>query len=65
MKSILVGGSSIKDFNSVNGEKGSFQQLFSVYGRNERKCLKVRCTGIIKKKNISNRATFYCKRCQK
>tara|TARA_B100001059_G_scaffold235733_1_gene282522 strand:- start:352 stop:1215 length:864 start_codon:yes stop_codon:yes gene_type:complete len=64
-KSILKGGSSIKDFNSVNGEKGNFQQLFSVYARNGRKCLKWRCVGIIKKKNISNRATFYCERCQK
>ena len=32
-KAIMLGGSSIKDFSSSSGKKGSFQQYFSVYGK--------------------------------
>ena len=32
-KAIMLGGSSIKDFSSSSGKKGSFQQHFSVYGK--------------------------------
>ena len=64
-KSILLGGSSIKNFNDSEGKKGNFQQLFNVYGRKNGKCPKKKCNEIITKVTISNRATFYCKRCQK
>ena len=32
-KAIILGGSSIKDFSSISGKKGSYQQYFSVYGK--------------------------------
>jgi len=64
-KSILDGGSSIKNFNNSDGKDGVFQQQFKVYGRNNKKCTKNYCKGIIKKSIISNRSTFYCTRCQK
>jgi formamidopyrimidine-DNA glycosylase len=64
-KSIELGGSSIKNFENSDGKKGSFQQKFSVYGREGKKCRKFNCKGIIKKINISNRSTFYCQICQK
>ena len=64
-KAILLGGSSIKDFSSSNGKKGLFQQHFSVYGRKGEKCSTKNCKSKIKKIVISNRATFYCFKCQK
>ena len=59
------GGSSIRDFKNTLGKKGSFQKEFNVYGRNGLNCKRLRCQGIIKKKVISNRSTFYCSTCQK
>jgi len=64
-KAIILGGSSIKDFSSVSGKKGSFQQHFSVYGKTGKKCIIKNCRGIINKIVISNRSTFYCAKCQK
>ena len=64
-KAILFGGSSIKDFSSSSGKKGSFQQHFSVYGKKGENCSKVNCKGKIKKIAISNRASFFCNKCQK
>ena len=62
---IKVGGSSIKDFSSSNGKKGSFQQYFNVYGKKGEFCSKINCTNKIVKLAISNRATFFCSNCQK
>ncbi len=64
-KSISLGGSSIKDFNNTSGKEGSFQQFFNVYGRNGLKCVRKNCNGFIQKVIISNRATFFCSKCQK
>ena len=64
-KAILLGGSSIKDFSSSSGKKGSFQQYFNVYGKNGVNCPKVKCKGKIKKIVISSRASFFCDKCQK
>ena len=64
-KAITLGGSSIKNFSSDNGKKGSFQQYFSVYGKKGDKCSKKSCGSNIIKIVISNRATFYCNKCQK
>ena len=64
-RAITLGGSSIKDFSSSNGKKGSFQQHFSVYGRKGEKCTKKNCHNNIIKIVIANRASFYCTKCQK
>ena len=64
-KAIVLGGSSIKNFSSDNGKKGLFQQYFCVYGKKDEKCSKKSCGGNIIKIIISNRATFYCDKCQK
>ena len=64
-KAIILGGSSIKDFSSSSGKKGSFQQHFSVYGKKGENCSKANCFGKIKKIVIANRATFFCNKCQK
>ena len=64
-QAIALGGSSIKDFSSSNGKKGLFQQHFSVYGRKGEKCLNKNCNKNIIKIVITNRASFYCTKCQK
>jgi len=64
-KAIRKGGSSIRDFQNTNGTIGNFQKEFNVYQRENLNCLKVKCKGIIKKKIISNRSSFFCNYCQK
>ena len=64
-KAILKGGSSIRDFKNVLGYTGKFQKEFRVYQRENLKCLNRECLGIIKKKIISNRSSFFCNICQK
>ena len=64
-KAIILGGSSIKDFSSSSGKKGSFQQYFAVYGKKGEKCPKAKCKGKIQKIVIANRASFFCNKCQK
>ena len=63
--SIKLGGSTIKDFSSENGKKGVFQQYLNVYGRENQGCSNVDCNLRIIRTVISNRATFFCKKCQK
>ena len=64
-KAINKGGSSIRDFRNISGSKGEYQNNFKVYQRAGFKCKRSSCKGIIKKKNISNRSTFFCNFCQK
>ena len=65
LNAIKRGGSSIRDFQDVLGNKGSFQNNFKVYQREGQKCKRIDCKGLIQKKNISNRSTFFCSFCQK
>ena len=62
---IRLGGSSIKDFSSSNGKKGSFQEHFNVYGKKDNLCSVKKCKNKIVKSTISSRATFFCSKCQK
>ncbi len=64
-RSIKLGGSSIKDFTSSNKKKGSYQQYFNVYGKKGEICPSSNCKNKIIKIMISNRAAFYCSKCQK
>ena len=65
LDAIKKGGSSIRDFKNVSGSKGNFQKHFKVYEREGLNCKKIKCNGIIIKKSISNRSTFFCNICQK
>tara|TARA_B100000427_G_scaffold241792_1_gene204738 strand:- start:49 stop:687 length:639 start_codon:yes stop_codon:yes gene_type:complete len=64
-KSIQKGGSTIRDFKNVLGYTGKFQNEFRVYQRENLTCPSKQCEGIIKKKFITNRSTFFCSVCQK
>tara|TARA_Y100001936_G_C16030249_1_gene645050 strand:+ start:21 stop:884 length:864 start_codon:yes stop_codon:yes gene_type:complete len=65
LKAIAYGGSSIRDFKDVSGTEGNFQKNFKVYQREGKKCKRSKCKGIILRKIISNRSTFFCNSCQK
>tara|TARA_B100000963_G_scaffold356692_1_gene377319 strand:- start:15347 stop:16219 length:873 start_codon:yes stop_codon:yes gene_type:complete len=64
-KAIISGGSSIKNFSSLSGKSGNFQQFFQVYGKEGENCSNFDCNDLIQKKAISNRASFFCSNCQK
>ncbi len=63
-KAIKYGGSSIRDFRNILGDKGNFQNQFRVYKRENLNCLRKYCSGKIVKINISKRSTFFCNKCQ-
>ena len=65
LNAIKNGGSSIRDFKNTSGKLGNFQKEFKVYNRDGMRCKSYKCVGIIKKKKISNRSTFFCNFCQK
>ncbi len=61
---IEVGGSTIRDFRSVEGA-GYFQHNFAVYDREGDPCPTPMCGGVVKRIVQSGRSTFYCPVCQK
>jgi len=63
-RAIKLGGSSIKDFKSSVGEKGRFQNEFKVYDREDLKCLRAGCSGLILRVVSQGRASFFCNECQ-
>jgi formamidopyrimidine-DNA glycosylase len=62
LHSISVGGSSIDDFVHPDGSDGSFQQRFSVYGREGEPCRK--CKTAIERVVIGQRSSHFCPKCQ-
>ena len=64
LNSIQKGGSSIRDFKNTEGTKGSFQNNFKVYPRENLYCKRIACKGKIVKIVINNRSTFFCNLCQ-
>ena len=50
-QAINKGGSSIRDFKDISGNKGNFQKEFKVYQQDGSDCKRRQCKGIIKKKN--------------
>jgi formamidopyrimidine-DNA glycosylase len=63
--SIKLGGSTIKNFSSSNGKKGSFQQHFNVYGKKNEVCSNRNCVSKVVRSIVSKRSTFHCPKCQK
>jgi len=64
-RAIIKGGSSIRNFQDISGTLGGYQKEFKVYQQEGNGCKATRCLGIIKKKIVSNRSTFFCDSCQK
>jgi formamidopyrimidine-DNA glycosylase len=60
---IEAGGSSLRDFIRSDGSSGYFQQQYFVYGRTGEACRI--CARPIKELRQGQRATFFCRHCQK
>jgi formamidopyrimidine-DNA glycosylase len=56
------GGSTIRDYRSVDGEAGAFQDAHRVYGRDGEPCSQ--CGELIRKIRVAGRGTHFCPRCQ-
>ena len=61
-EAIAVGGSTLRDFASPDGELGYFPKSFAVYDREDRPC---RCGGEVRRIVQGGRSTFFCPRCQR
>lgn len=61
-RAIRHGGSSIRDYISVNGTSGRFQDLHAVYARTGQPC--TCCHTPIARVIVSSRSTHFCPRCQ-
>ncbi|HNQ91484.1 MAG TPA: bifunctional DNA-formamidopyrimidine glycosylase/DNA-(apurinic or apyrimidinic site) lyase [Alphaproteobacteria bacterium] len=61
---IKEGGSTLRDYRNIGGERGLFQMHFSVYDREGKVCPHCTCnlkkTGGIKRIVQGGRSTFYC-----
>ncbi len=62
-RAIRAGGTTLRDYYGGNGESGWFQQELDVYGRDEEPCS--RCKRPISVVVLGQRATYYCKNCQR
>ena len=60
---IKKGGTTLRDFSNGAGKPGYFRHELQVYARAELPCK--RCKTPIKLARISQRATYYCPRCQR
>jgi len=62
-RAIEQGGTTLKDFVREDGKPGYFAQSLNVYGRDGEACNN--CGGVIRKKVIGQRSSYYCPDCQK
>jgi formamidopyrimidine-DNA glycosylase len=62
-EAIVQGGSTLRDFISVNGQSGYFQQSYFVYDRTGMPCRV--CGTPVRQVKQGQRSTFYCVQCQK
>ena len=60
---IEVGGTTLRDFYSADGERGYFTQQLHVYGRGGLSCLS--CGRTLKEARIGQRASVWCPSCQR
>lgn len=61
-RALELGGSTLRDFRDAHGAAGEFQDEARVYGRAGEPCL--RCGGTVRRIVQSQRATYFCARCQ-
>ncbi len=62
-EAIMAGGSTLRDHARVDGEAGSFQQHFAVYGREGAPC--EACGRPVRRIAQAGRSTFFCPSCQR
>jgi formamidopyrimidine-DNA glycosylase len=64
-EAIAAGGSTLRDYASVEGATGYFQHDFQVYGREGQPCPTPRCRGVVTRLVQAGRSTFHCPVCQR
>lgn len=62
-RAVVLGGSTLRDFSSAEGQSGYFQLDAMVYGREGLRCRV--CETPIKSMRQGQRSTFFCPLCQK
>lgn len=62
-RAIKAGGTTLKDFTKIDGKPGYFSQQLTVYGRAGESC--ITCNTPIQLFKTSQRATYFCLKCQK
>jgi formamidopyrimidine-DNA glycosylase len=64
---IQKGGTTIRDFRSLDGTPGRFQEFLRIYGKAGHLCSRAGCSGIIRVVRTSKQAqpSFYCPHCQR
>lgn len=62
-RAIAAGGTTLRDFREPGGRAGYFRVELKVYGRDGKPCLG--CGATLRRQQQTQRATFYCPRCQR
>jgi formamidopyrimidine-DNA glycosylase len=62
-RAIQLGGTTLRDYTGSDGNPGYFQQTLKVYGRNGQPCR--HCGRLIARAPGSQRATYFCRHCQR
>ena len=62
-RAVELGGSTLRNFRSVEGVEGAFQLKAKVYGRAGKPCF--RCGTAVRRIVQGARATFFCPGCQR
>jgi len=62
-RSVAVGGTTLRDYLTVAGERGAFVTQLRVYGREGEAC--PRCSRPIRRIVVAQRGTWYCPGCQR
>ena len=60
---IAGGGTTLRDYRSVNGQSGRFKNRLQVYGRAKLPC--PTCSTAIRARVLAGRSTYWCQVCQK
>lgn len=61
-RSIVQGGTTLRDFVGGDGKPGYFRQQLLVYGRGGEPCRQ--CQGVLTEVRLGQRSTVYCRHCQ-
>jgi len=61
-QAIAENGSSIRDYVNADGNAGSFQNSFNVYGRKGQECST--CKTMLKTLKVAGRTSVFCPKCQ-
>ena len=64
-EAIAAGGSSLRDFQAVDGELGYFSHAFEVYDREDERCVRRGCDQVVQRITQAGRSTFFCSSCQR